>query len=225
MNGNKDKDKDLESNREEAESNKVSSGRRKFAKAGLITPVLMSFSSHPALAACSQSGIQSGNLSGPGEEICVPALSAAYWDANRDQWEDLAGEPVNESFGLNGYFQEGTTFRDIYDGLAGRSNGIAMRNRAAGATDCSGSSAFEGALMELLYQAIAAAINVITFGENNSTVPLDSIRNRVSTAFESDRKFEKDRGKRIGNPQCESFPKMSGLIRSFESKNNGNAYP
>ena len=93
MNGNKDKE--LESNKQETESIKVSSGRRKFAKAGLITPVLMSFSSQPALAACSRSGIMSGNLSGPDEVICVPALSAAYWDANRDQWEDLADERVN----------------------------------------------------------------------------------------------------------------------------------
>lgn len=213
MNGNKDKE--LESNRQEAESIKVSSGRRKFAKAGLITPVLMSFSSQPALAACSRSGIMSGNLSGPSEEICVPALSAAYWDANRNQWEDLAGEPVNESFGLGEYFQAGTTFRDIYDGVASSSNGMAMRNRAAGATDCSGSMAFESMLNELLYQAIAAAINVITFGENDSTVPLDSIRNRVSTAFESDRDSD----------SCLDFPNMSAQIAFFESKNNGNAYP
>jgi len=77
----------------------------------------------------------------------------------------------------------------------------------------------------LLYQAIAAAINVITFGESNSTVPLDSIRTRVSTAFDSDRKFEKDRGKRIGNPQCVSFPKMNREFEFFQDLNNGNAYP
>ena len=207
MNGSKDKT--VESNENVAETTKVSASRRKFAKAGLITPVIMSLSSQPALAACSRSGIMSGNLSGPSEEICVPALSAAYWDANRDQWEGMAGESVNGVFDLELYFMdESNTFVDIYDRTA-------VRHYATGADNCAGSDQFQSKLEILLYQAIAALINVETFGESDYTFSAGSIISGVSAAFRKDR----DQG------SCLNFPHMSNQIAFLERKNNGNAYP
>ena len=64
-------------------ADKISEGRRRFAKAGLLaSPILMSVASRPVLGALGQpciSNMLSGNLSHPKRGSCVLGISPADW--------------------------------------------------------------------------------------------------------------------------------------------------
>ncbi len=185
--------------------------RRKLTKAGLIAPVLMSFSSRPAWAVtCTLSGMLSGNLSGPFAGCDNSALSSAYWDANRNQWGTRGSEIVNTFFGLgsSGYFIASTTFSDIYDGNATVATG-------AGAEHCANSAneaAFTAALLALLKEAIAGVLNVDNFGTGYPLTIID-LQTQVVDAFNAD------------NTGSCSTSNIDALTSTLAGYNNVNPYP
>ncbi len=186
----------------------MSVDRRKLAKAGLIAPVLMSFSSRPAWAVtCTLSGMLSGNLSGPFAGCDNSALSAAYWDANRNQWNGREAENVNAFFslGTQGYFQSSTTFLDIYAGSYGVYTGV-------GAEACATSTTFKNSLVALLKEAIAGVLNVDNFGTNYPVTIID-LQTQVANAFNAD-----------NNGTC-STSNIDALRSTLAGFNNVNPYP
>ncbi|WP_198245533.1 hypothetical protein [methane-oxidizing endosymbiont of Gigantopelta aegis] len=197
-------DKDLK-------KSETSIDRRKLTKAGLIAPVLMSFSSRPAWAVtCTLSGMLSGNLSGPFAGCDNSALSAAYWDANRNQWGTRGSEIVNTFFGLgsNGYFNASVTFSDVYDGTATVATGV-------GAEHCANSvneATFTSALLALLKEAIAGVLNVDHFG-TSYPVTIINLQTQVATAFTAD------------NTGTCSTSNMDTLKSTLAGYNNVNPYP
>lgn len=216
------KTKIIESNENQGSDSKQFSGdRRKLTKAGLIAPVLMSLSSRPAWAVtCSLSGMLSGNISGPFEQ-CASALSAAYWNDNRDQWPSgRSNLVVNDFFGLRevdtdvGFYLASVTFVDIYDAVF-ESSGIDLVNRVSNQKEhCEGKSDFESALLSLVVQAIAAVLNRDYFSSFDYDIDgSGGIIDLVHNAYITD-----------GSGSC-SFGNISSLITDFEFANNKNPYP
>jgi len=189
----------------------MSVDRRKLAKAGLIAPVLMSFSSRPAWAVtCTLSGMLSGNLSGPFAGCDNSALPSAYWDANRNQWGTRGSEKVNTFFGLGsiGYFTASVTFSDIYDGNAAVATGVGAEHCANSANE----AAFTAALLALLKEAIAGVLNVDNFGTNYPVTIID-LQTQVANAFNAD------------NTGTCSTSNMDTLKATLAGYNNVNPYP
>ena len=183
----------------------MSVDRRKLAKAGLIAPVLMSFSSRPAWAVtCTLSGMLSGNLSGPFAGCDNSALPSAYWDANRNQWGTRGNEVVNTFFGLGSYFQS-ATFLDIFDGTYQVYTG-------ANSEPCATSSTFESHLIALLKEAIAGVLNVDNFGTNYPETIIN-LQTQVANAFNAD------------NTGTCSTSNIDALTSTLAGYNNVNPYP
>ncbi len=172
-------------NKKIPELSSVSTGRRQLTKAGLIAPVLMSFSSRPAWAvvACSVSGMLSGNLSGPFTTCDNTALSVDYWDVHRGDWGGLDLENLNNYFNLSspsssgGFFLPSNILVDIFDGTATPYIGT-------GKEHCAGNAAFKTQLTLLLKEAIASVLNAGTFP--NYPLTVQQITTNVSNAYNAD---------------------------------------
>jgi len=188
------KNNELDSNKQVPELLPVSKGRRQLTKAGLIAPVLMSFSSRPAWAAvaCSASGMLSGNLSGPFETCDNSALSADYWDANRNQWS-CAGLSdttlVSDVFTLGGgYFQSSTTLGKIFDrtAVASFGSGSSFEHCAKDPLSPSYDSTFHDQLIELIREATAGIFNDASFPNYSPPVVVTTIEAYVAGAYNTD---------------------------------------
>jgi hypothetical protein len=197
------KNNELNSNKQVSELSPVSTGRRQLTKAGLIAPVLMSFSSRPAWAAvaCSASGMLSGNLSGPFESCDNSALSVGYWDANRGQWGGLEIENINTFFSLGGFFQGSDTFEHLFNGTASAYTG-------SGKEHCADNAAFVVQLVILLKEAITSILNAQTFP--NYPLTEANIKSSVSAAYSAD-----------NSGSC-STSNIDLLIADFQALNNVN---
>lgn len=208
MNG--DKKKELGANEQVPESSKVSMERRKFAKAGVIAPVLMTFSSRPAWAACTLSGVMSGNLSNQGSgEVCAGALSADYWNANRNQWGDAGSFGVDEFFSIEpAYF--GGTLTNIYD--VGYSGSIATPLVDYG-------DEFKNAFIELLIQAIASSLNAFYFTDRYP-MTMAEVQQQVAAAYQADRA---ESSKTLKNARASTKMRTSNRRSNRNARKKGGA--
>ncbi|GEM_PF-3579934 len=200
------KNNELDSNKQVPELLPVSKGRRQLTKAGLIAPVLMSFSSRPAWAAvaCSASGMLSGNLSGPFESCDNSALSVGYWDTNRGQWVGLETEILNTFFSLGGFFLSTDTFENLF-------NGTAVVYTGSGKEHCAGNATFVTQLEILLKEAIASVLNAGTFPNYSLTVA--NITTYVSTAYSADNS---------GNCSTSNIDLLAADFQALNNVNLGN---
>ena len=101
----------------------INEQRRRLAKAGVASvPVILTLTSRPVWSSsCTISGMLSGNLSNPNEEVCE-GCTPGYWGQHPKVWP-VPYEPGTCTKGWSGnhckfneYNDDGTLFHDVFAG-------------------------------------------------------------------------------------------------------------
>jgi len=140
---------------ESAKGTSTSDSRRRFTRAGLSAPVIMTLASRPVWARnCSESGVLSGNLSEPTAPPCGgEGCSPGYWKNHTSQWHYNypPSMPFSAAFGVDAF--PGATLHQVMS---------EVHNKQPNTQINSPCDQCEEAVRQLGFHAVAALQNAAT---------------------------------------------------------------